>query len=130
MSGELIYLTCTIVFTALLWIPYVLNQISIQGLVNAVGYPENPVPLAPWAQRLKAAHYNAVENLVLFAPLVFVVEIAGLTSPATQLSCLVFFVARIAHAVTYALAVPWARSLSFAVGYLALLGIVYQIITA
>ena len=63
MSDELTYLTYTALLTALLWVPYILNQISTLGLLNALGYPENANPGADWARRLKAAHYNAVENL-------------------------------------------------------------------
>ena len=66
MTVELTYLTWVATFTAIIWIPYILNMIMVRGLIDAVGYPENPKPLAPWATRMKAAHYNAVENLVVF----------------------------------------------------------------
>ena len=67
MSDELTYLTYTAILTVLLWVPYILNQISTLGLLNALGYPENANPGADWARRLKAAHYNAVENLVVLS---------------------------------------------------------------
>ncbi|NKB31481.1 MAG: hypothetical protein GKR91_00065 [Pseudomonadales bacterium] len=130
MSDELTFLTYTILLTALMWVPYILNQISVQGLVNAVGYQENPAPLAGWAQRLKSAHYNAVENLVLFAPLVIMVEIMQISSAATAISCMVFFIARIVHALSYTFAIPWVRTLSFAVSFFAIIGIAFQVLTA
>lgn len=130
MSDELTFLTYTIILTACLWVPYILNQISVQGLVNAVGYQENPQPLAPWAQRMKAAHYNAVENLVLFAPLIMIVEYEGISTAATAISSMVFFIARIVHALSYTFAIPWVRTLSFAVSFFAIVGIIYQILTA
>ena len=74
---ELTYLTWTAVFTALMWMPYILNAIIVRGLINAVGYSENPKPLAFWAARMKQAHSNAIENLVVFGLLVFVVQAAG-----------------------------------------------------
>jgi uncharacterized MAPEG superfamily protein len=46
---------------------YVLDRIATRGLVDSVGYPANPKPQSPWAQRLMRAHLNAVENLVVFA---------------------------------------------------------------
>ena len=70
MTSELMSLTWVTTLTALMWIPYILNMIAVRGLKDAIGYPENPAPLAPWAQKMKAAHYNAVENLVVFAALV------------------------------------------------------------
>ena len=130
MSDELTFLTYVVLLTALLWVPYILNQISAQGLVNAVGYQDNPAALASWAQRLKAAHYNAVENLVVFAPLVIIVEILQISSSVTAISCMVYFYARLVHALSYTFAIPWVRTISFAVSFFATIGIAYQVLTA
>jgi uncharacterized MAPEG superfamily protein len=116
MTMELKYLAWVTVFTALLWVPYILNEIMVRGLVDAVGYPQNPKALAPWAQRLKAAHYNAVENLVVFAPLVLMAHALGLRTPAIATCACVYFWARVVHAVVYALAIPWVRTVAFTVG--------------
>jgi uncharacterized MAPEG superfamily protein len=116
MSPELRYLVLVCVLTGLLWVPYILNEILVRGVVDAVGYPEHPKPLAPWAQRLKAAHYNAVENLVVFAPLVLVAVAAGIHAPAIATAACVYFWARVVHAAAYTLAVPWVRTLAFVAG--------------
>ena len=117
MSPELKYLALVTVLTGLLWVPYILNEIMVRGLPDAVGYPESPKPLAKWAQRLKAAHYNAVENLVVFAALVLVACVAGIHDPAVATAACVYFWARVVHVVAYTLAVPWVRTLSFVVGF-------------
>src|SRR5512147_2510927 len=65
MKTDLLYLTYVTALTGLLWVPYILDRIAVWGLVDTVGYPENPKPQSPWAQRLKKAHANAVENLVV-----------------------------------------------------------------
>jgi uncharacterized MAPEG superfamily protein len=117
MSPELKYLALSAVLTGLLWVPYILNEIMVRGLMDAVGYPQNPKPLAAWAQRLKGAHYNAVENLVVFAALVLVACVAGIHDPAVATAACVYFWARVVHAVAYTLAVPWVRTLSFVVGF-------------
>lgn len=117
MNTELRYLALVTVLTALLWVPYILNVIAVRGLGNAVGYPENPKAIAPWAQRLKAAHYNAVENLVVFAALVLIASVAGIHAPAIATAAVVYFWARVVHVVAYTLAVPWVRTLSFAIGF-------------
>jgi uncharacterized MAPEG superfamily protein len=117
MSPELKYLALSAVLTGLLWVPYILNEIMVRGLADAVGYPESPKPLAKWAQRLKAAHYNAVENLVVFAALVLVACVAGIHDPAVATAACVYFWARVVHAIAYTLAVPWVRTLSFVVGF-------------
>lgn len=117
MSPELKYLALVTVLTGLLWVPYILNEVMVRGLMDAVGYPESPKPLARWAQRLKAAHYNAVENLVVFAVLVLVACVAGIHDPAVATAACVYFWARVVHAVAYTLGVPWVRTLSFVVGF-------------
>ena len=66
ITTELTYLTWATAFTALMWMPYILNMIIVRGLINAVGYSENPKPLAPWAARMKQAHSNAVEKFGRF----------------------------------------------------------------
>ncbi|MCB1670161.1 MAG: MAPEG family protein [Gammaproteobacteria bacterium] len=128
MSAELHALTLVTILTALIWIPYILNLILVRGLINAVGYPENPAPLAPWASRMKSAHANAIENLVIFATLVLVVEIAGLNNATTALACTVYFWARVVHLAVYTLAIPWARTLAFVVGFLCQATLAVQIL--
>src|SRR5215472_1795047 len=117
MSPELRYLALVTTLTALLWVPYILNEIMVRGLLDAVGYPDSPKPLAKWAQRLKAAHYNAVENLVVFAALVLVASVGGIHDPAIATAACVYFWARVVHAAAYTLAVPWVRTLSFVAGF-------------
>lgn len=117
MSVELKYLVLVTTFTALLWIPYILNTIMVRGVLDAVGYPENPKPLAPWARRMKAAHYNAIENLAVFATLVLVAHVAGVKGEATALACMIYFWARIVHALAYTFAIAWVRTLAFTVGF-------------
>jgi len=117
MSVELKYLVLVTAFTALMWIPYIFNVIMVRGVLDAVGYPENPKPMAPWATRMKAAHYNAVENLVVFAALVLVANAVGVKGEATALACVVYFWARVVHFLAYTFRIPWVRNLAFVVGF-------------
>jgi uncharacterized MAPEG superfamily protein len=128
MPVELRYLTYVAVLTALLWIPYILNEISVRGLMDTVGYPAAPKPLAPWAQRLKAAHYNAIENLAVFAALVLTAHALGMHSAAVAGSAIVYFWARLVHAVVYTFGIPWLRTLAFAVGWGCQICIAWQIL--
>ena len=128
MTPELKYLALAAAWNAVIWIPYILNMIAVRGLKDAVGYPENPLPMANWAQRLKAAHYNSVENLVVFASAILVAHLAGANNKATAVCAMVYFYARILHTVVYAAAVPWLRTLTFAVSWLALLCILAQVL--
>lgn len=128
MTSELMSLTWVTAMTALMWIPYILNMISVRGLNDALGYPENPPPLAPWADKMKAAHYNAVENLVVFAALVLIADAAGISNNVTVTACQVYFWARILHYFAYTFAVPRFRTLAFAVGFGCQVAMVLQLI--
>lgn len=124
------YLIMVTVFTAVMWIPYVINAVMVRGLVEAVSYPECPKPLTPWAVRLKAAHYNAIENLTPFAALVLSAQVLGVQSELIDKSAMVYLVARILHAVSYTLAIPWARTGFFTVGWVAMLCIAWELCQA
>ena len=119
MKPELLYLTWVTVLTGLLWVPYILDRLAVRGLTDAVGYPEQPKPQSAWAQRLMRAHANAVENLVIFASLVLILDARGHSTESTALACAVYFWARLAHAVVYTMGVPVLRTLAFAVGFVA-----------
>ena len=128
MTPELKYLAWTALFTALMWVPYILNMIMVRGIADAVGYPENPKPLAGWASRMKAAHYNAVENLVVFAALVLVAHAAGVSNETTVMASAIFFWARLIHFAAYSFKVPWVRTLAFVIGFGCQFAIAWQIL--
>ncbi len=95
MKTELLYLVYVTVFTGLLWVPYILDRIATRGLLDAVGYPDNPKPQSLWAQRLIKAHFNAVENLVVFAVLVLAAVASGISTSVVASACVVYFWARV-----------------------------------
>ena len=119
MKTELTYLVLVAALTGLMWIPYVLNRLAVRGISDTVGYPENPKPQTPWANRMKAAHANAVENLMVFAALVLAAGIAGVSNGATMFAAALYFWSRLVHVIAYTFAVPWIRTLAFAGGFVA-----------
>jgi uncharacterized MAPEG superfamily protein len=119
MKIEMTSLALISAFTGLLWVPYMLNRIAVRGIVSTVGYPVNPPPLAPWAERLRAAHANAAENLVVFAALVLAAGVLNVSTPVTEFAAALYLWSRVAHAVVYSLGVPWLRTLAFTGGFVA-----------
>ncbi len=117
MKTELLYLALVTAFTALLWIPYILDRILVWGLLDAVGYPVNPKPQSAWAQRLMKAHGNAVENLAVFAALVLTANAMGVSNGAIATASVVYFWARVVHALVFTFGIPWVRTLAFVVGF-------------
>lgn len=128
MTSELMSLAWVTALTGILWVPYILNMIVVRGLMDAVGYPAEPKPLAAWAEKLKCAHYNAVENLVVFATLVLIANAAGISNETTVLACTVYFWARLVHVLAYTFSIPWVRTLAFVAGFACQALLVLQLI--
>ena len=128
MTSELLSLTWVTALTAVLWMPYVLNIIVVRGLLDAVGYPDDPKPMSGWAAKMKAGHSNAIENLVVFATLVLIANAAGVSNDTTVLACQIYFWARLVHVVAYTFAVPWVRTLAFVAGFGSQIALLLQIL--
>ena len=128
MTSELMSLTWITTLTAIMWMPYVLNMIAVRGLVNAVGYSDDPKPLSPWAAKMKAAHANAAENLVVFAALVLIADAANVSNATTVLACQLYFWARLVHLLSYTFAIPWVRTLAFVAGFGCQVALILQLI--
>lgn len=117
-APELFWLSATVVLTGILWIPYVVNRFRELGPPGMSWFPlPDPPPRAPWAMRAVQAHVNAVENLVIFAPLVLAGHMVGATA-ITVAACRIFFLARVAHALVTIAGMPIPiRTVSFLVGF-------------
>ena len=128
MKTELLYLVYVTALTGLLWVPYVLDRFATWGIPDTVGYPANPKPQSPWADRLKKAHANAVENLVVFAALVLAAQAAGVSNSVTAGAAVLYFWSRIVHVLAYTFALPWVRTLGFTGGFVAQALFAWQIL--
>ena len=128
MPKELFWLTLTAALTALLWVPYILDRAAVRGLMAAMANPSAAdKPQSAWADRMMAAHVNAVENLVVFAPLVLTAHALGISSAVTVGACAIYFWARLAHVVVYTLGIPGLRTLAFTIAWLAQAALVLAI---
>ncbi|HWJ99155.1 MAG TPA: MAPEG family protein [Xanthobacteraceae bacterium] len=118
MKFELFWLVMTAILTGLLWIPYILDRIAMRGVMGAL---KNPGPRdrahSGWATRLMFAHQNTIENLVVFAVLVLVLNESDYSTSTTEAAAAVFFWSRLAYVVVYTLGIPVLRTLAFLVGF-------------
>ncbi len=128
MSTDLKYLALTALLTASLWIPYVVAQVRTNGPLR----PENFVdptqrPLPAWGKRADRAYLNAVENFAPFAALVILIHLTGKANAVTAFLAASFFWLRVAHAVVFWAAIPYIRTIVFTLGYVAVLGLFYEL---
>jgi len=131
LTPELYLLALVATLTVLMWVPYMAARILTRGAGSILGDPSNPAFAhdPAWAERARRAHANAVENLAVFAPLVLILALVGISTQMTILAAKVYFGARIAHYIVYAAGIPVLRTLAFVVGVAATLVITVVVLT-
>ena len=128
MTVELKYLTWISLATSFMWLPYIVNVVIRFGLVKSMGYENRDTALDVWAVRMKKAHYNAIENLVVFAVFILVLNAMGISNEKTQCAAAVYFYARIAHYLVYTFGIPWVKTLTYFAAWLATISLACQIL--
>jgi uncharacterized MAPEG superfamily protein len=129
MTTDLRYLAYTAVLTAALWIPYIVCQVMTNGFLAPANYVDPaPRPIPLWGKRADRAYMNAIETFAPFAALVIVAHLAGKADAMTAFWAVCYFWLRLAHAAVYWLAIPFVRTLVFTLGFVALVGIFWEVI--
>ena len=130
MTTEIEMLAWVAGITLLMWVPYILAHIVNVGMMPALTYEADDTPLPRWAERAKRAHRNAIENLAPFAAVVIAAHLAGATNETTATATAVYFWTRVAHYILYTSGIPFGRTVTFTIGWLATLTILWQVLTA
>jgi uncharacterized MAPEG superfamily protein len=127
----------TVEFQFLVWslgLTFVQMLVAVVGTVLYLGIPkaasnrERIPELLGWPGRARRAHLNMIENMVLFAPLIILADIAGRDNGMTQLGAQLFFWARLAYAVIYVAGIPYLRTLAWLVSVIGLVLIFRQLL--
>jgi uncharacterized MAPEG superfamily protein len=128
MSTDLKYLAFTALLTASLWIPYVVAQVMNNGPLQPANYVDpTQRPLPAWGKRADRVYINAIETFAPFAALVLLIQVTGKANGTTAFLTMSFFWLRVAHAVVYWAAIPYVRTIIFTLGYVAVLGLFYEL---
>lgn len=118
LSAEIYWLSLTLFMTSLFWVPYIINRMLEQGVFNALWDRFGGTHTEKkWAKRMMSAHTNAVENLVIFAPSVILIQITGTNSSTTASACMVYFFTRLTHYFVFTFSLPILRVLTFLIGF-------------
>ena len=128
LTTEIFYLFLTTLFCGILWIPYVTERFLRLGIKQTCGYNNNTVNISEWAIRAKQAHFNLVENLILFGILIFILSSLNLSNYLTQIGSTVFFYSRLLHYFCYLFKIPWFRTGFFLLSWISLVILSIQII--
>ena|ERR1700691_1908024 len=128
MKPELMLLLWSVALTFAQMLVAVSGATLQVGLPMLAGNHEKIPEITGWAGRAKRAHFNMLENLVLFAALVLVAAFAGKTNDATLLGAQLFFWARLVYAFVYWVGIPWVRTGVWAVSIAGLIMIFAQLV--
>jgi uncharacterized MAPEG superfamily protein len=130
MSVELTMLVYSVALLVLLIVIQASAGILAQGLAAMAGARDNLGDPSVMQARTKRVVDNHREGLLVFAPLVLVAAVAGISTPLTVLGAQLFFYSRVVHGVLYVAAVPWIRPLAWAVGLAGCVMIFIELVTA
>jgi uncharacterized MAPEG superfamily protein len=128
MTPDLTYLAYTALLLAALWLPYTAGLLQTTGMPTPDFYRDPAVPRLPlWVQRANRAHINLVQAFAPFAALVLIAHVTGQSNAMTAMWAMVFFWTRIAHAIIHIAGIPYLRTVAFAIGFIAVLGLFWEI---
>ncbi len=129
MTTDLTYLAYTSLLLAVLWIPFFAGLVSEHGMLKPANYRDPTWPHLPlWVHRANRAHINLVQAFAPFAALVLIAHVSGQANATTAMWAAVFFWSRVAHAIVHILGIPYIRTVAFLVGFVAVLGIFWEVV--
>ena len=127
MSPDLKYLLFSVVLAFVQVLIAAMTAQGQVGLPTLAGNRDELPTLTGLAGRARRAHFNMVENLVLFAALVLIAAVAGKANATTAMGAAIFFWGRLAHAIIYLIGVPWLRTLAWFVSVIGMIMIAVQL---
>lgn len=127
MTPDLKYLLMSAVLTFVQVLIAAAAANQVVGLTTLAGNRDDVPPLGGFAGRAKRAHFNMIENMVLFTALVLIAAVANKANATTALGAMIFFWARLAYAVIYLLGVPWLRTVAWVVSVIGMIMIAWQL---
>ena len=110
MTVELSMLFWTVVLAAGQMVVAVLLTMTKISLPELAGNRDDLPSADGMAGRAKRAHTKMLESLPLFAILILVAHVAGLTNEQTALGAQIFLGARLVYAIVYLVGIPWVRT--------------------
>ncbi len=136
-NAALFWLALTAGLGAILWIPWVIGYAKKHGFPGALDYREpltgrQDPDLPSWVKRADRVLMNYIETIVPFAILVILAHMLFARAEPTiyagiGLWAMVFFIARVVHAIVYWFGIPYLRTLAFLAGFVATVAIFLQV---
>ena len=127
LTPDLKYLLFAVILTFVQMLIAAMGSNQQFGLPTLAGNREGLPDVTGWAGRAKRAHLNMLENLVLFAALVLIAQVAGKANATTAMGASIFFWARLVYAGVYLAGISWVRTAVWAVSVIGMVMIAWQL---
>lgn len=101
-----------------------------QGLGWGLGSRDGDPDYTDMQGRTRRTVANHMEGMLLFIPLVLIVEMAALSSQLTQIGAATYLAGRLGFVPFYLLGVPYLRSLFWGIAILGTLLVGYEVMAA
>ncbi|MBH8565526.1 MAPEG family protein [Nostoc sp. CENA67] len=106
-----------------------LARVAYSDISWGMGNREKMPDVPPWVERADRAQRNHHDNLAMIAVVIFTAQITGQSDKITAIASIVIVVSRILHGLVYIFGIIGIRSLAYLVAVLAMLAIVWRILT-
>ena len=128
MSLELTMLVWSIALTFVQMVIAAAATTLQPGLPGKTGNREDVDEATGWAGRARRAHLDMVANMVVFAPLIVIADIAGRDNRMTEIGAQLFFWTRLAYAIVYIAGVPRLRTAAWSASTVAMVLVFLQLV--
>jgi uncharacterized MAPEG superfamily protein len=98
------------------------------GVPRKTGNGDDAGEVTGWVARARRAHLDMLANMVLFAPLILITEVAARDNRMTEIGAQMFFWTRLAYATVYIVGVPRLRTAVWSASAVALVLIFLQLL--
>jgi uncharacterized MAPEG superfamily protein len=130
MSIELTMLVYSVALLVVLIVVQASAGTLEKGLAAMAGSRDDLGEPGVFQARSKRVVDNHREGLLIFAPLVVVGALSGVSTPMTVLGAQLFFYSRLVHGALYLAGVPWVRPLVWAIGIIGCIMIFIELLGA
>lgn len=130
MTIELWMLTAAAALQFTLLLTHGTHIFLTAGMMWGIGRRDNNRDVSDLGRRIERTIINTMEGLAIFVPLVLVVQLAGVSSPLTQLAAQAYIALRVAFALLYIFNVPYVRTATWLAGQACLAALAYAIVTS
>ena len=128
MSIELQYLIFAIFLVLIQMVLQATAGLIANGFMGLAGSRDDEVLTTGLGGRFERAYYNMLETFPVFAALVLIVQVTESWDTTSALAVQLYFWARIAYIPLYIIAIPFLRTIAWAISMIGILMLAWPLL--